>query len=160
MNHAEQQIRKLAIELYEEALATGQHFNLDDLIHRLIADLTARWTTDDHSVLGELVEISARKAVEYVDEQRTRPAEQPTLSEDLDRPIKVGAGQRRLRRRMDGADWAQHMAHVNDNAARVNNAAGRENRRYAALVPYLARGLDTEQALRAWQADHPDEVLP
>lgn len=160
MNHAEQQIRKLAVELYEEALSEGRHFTLDELIDRLIADLTERWTTDDHSILGELVQISARRAVEYVDEQRTKPTEQPTLDGDLDRSVPVGGKQRRIRRRMDNADWAYHMTFVNDNAARVNTAAGREQWRYAALLPYLTQGMDTEAALAAWQGDHPDEVLP
>lgn len=159
MNHAEQQIRKLAVELYEEALADGRAFTLEELIERLIDDLAARWTTDDRSVLAELLEISAREAVEYVDKRRTMPSEQPTLSEDLDRAIKVGGSVRRIRRRMDAQNWANHMAYVIENAARVNAAAGREQRRYSALLPYLTSGMDTEAALAAWQGDHPDEVL-
>lgn len=159
MNHAEQQIRKLAIELYERALADGSHFTLDDLIDRLIGDLTQRWSNEDRSVLAELLEISAREAVEYVDRQRTKPTEQPTLGDDLDRAIPVGEALRRVRRRMGSRDWAAHLAFVNGNAARVNAAAARENQRFAALATYLESGMDTEQALAAWQADNPNKVL-
>lgn len=159
MNHAEQQIRKLAIELYEKALADGDRFTLAELIERLIADLVSRWSSEDRSVLAELIEISAREAVEYVDKQRTKPPEQATLSDDLDRAIKVGDAERRVRRRMGNREWSQHLAYVNDNAAKVTAAAARENQRYAALAPYLESGMDTEQAFAAWQSDHPDKVL-
>lgn len=159
MNHAEQQIRKLAIELYDQALAAGRGFEIEELVERLIADLVERWSSEDRSVLAELLEISAREAIQYVDKQRTKPTEQPTLGEDLDRSIKVGGSVRIVRRRMAAQDWARHMGFVNDNAGRVNQAAGRENRRYAALLPYLTQGMDTEAALAAWQSANPDQVL-
>lgn len=159
MNHAQQQIRKLAVELYEQALEDGEDFDLADLVERLIADLMTRYTADDRSVVRELIEITARDAVKYVDGERTKPTEQPTLLDDLDRSIPVGPSTRRVRRHMKAAHWAIHLAYVNANAARVNAAAAKENRWYAELASYLASGMDTEQAVAAWQADHPKEVL-
>jgi hypothetical protein len=160
VNHAEQQIRKLAIELYEKALADGAEFALPDLLAQLIEDLIARFADDEHSAIRDLIEISARAAVDYVDRQRTKPSEQPTLGDDLDAAIAVGDSARRVRRRMDMTDWAKHLGYIGDNAARVNARAAKENRRYAALAAYLGAGMDTEAALAAWQGDHPDEVLP
>lgn len=158
-NHAQQQIRKLAIELYEQAIAAGTEVDLAELGDRLIAELAQRFTSEDRSIIAELIEISARDAIKSVDSERTKPVEQPTLMDDLDRPIPIGKALRRIRRRMNAENWAKHMAYVNENAAKVNAAAGKENHRYASLLPYLAQGMDTEASLTAWQADHPEKVL-
>jgi hypothetical protein len=87
-------------------------------------------------------------------------SEQHTLGDDLDAAIAIGDSTRRVRRRMDMTDWAKHLGYISDTAARVNARVLKENRRYAALLPYLTQGMDTEAALAAWQGDHPDEVLP
>lgn len=159
-NHAQQQIRKLAIELYEQAVASGARIDLADLIEKLIVDLTARFTDEDHSIIRELIEISAADAVKSVDSDRTKDTEQPTLLGDLDRPIPIGKSIRRIRRRMDAEDWLQHLLFVNENVERVKLAAARENNRHKALRRYLNKGMDTENALAAWQSDHEGEVLP
>lgn len=158
MNHAEQQITKLAIDLYDAAAETGDHFTTAELVDQLYDDLVRRFG-DEQSAVDDLIRIAADKAIKRVDRERTKPVEQPSLGEDLDRVLPVGKAQRRIRRRMDGSDWAAHLALVADNAARVNAAAAKEQKRYAELSPYLARGLDTEDALAAWQVEHPDEVL-
>ncbi len=73
--------------------------------------------------------------------------------------IAIGDGQRISRRNMTNGHWSAHLAHGGENAAGVNASAARENRRYVALSPYLATGLDTEQAMKAWQAANPGQVL-
>lgn len=159
-NHAQQQIKKLAIELYEQALAAGHRIDLADLIAKLVEDLEKRFTAEDHSIVRELIEISAREAVKDVDAERTKSAEQPTLLDDLDRAVAIGDSVRRVRRHMTAQDWAVHITYVNANRNRVNAAADKEDRRYKALLPYLNKGMDTEKALAAWQSDHEGEVLP
>jgi hypothetical protein len=82
------------------------------------------------------------------------------LADDLDTAVAIDDSTRWVRRRMDMTDWAKHLGYISDNAARVNARVLKENRRYAALAPYLGAGMDTEAALAAWQGDHPGEVLP
>lgn len=159
-NHAEQQIRKLAAELYDKALAEGEHFTVAELSERLVTDLMRRFADNGRNAVRDLIEISARHAVGYIDKQRTKPNEQAALFDDLDSAIAVGESARRARRRMNNGDWVRHLTYIADNAARVNARAARESRRYSALAPYLMQGVDTEAALIAWQADHPEEVLP
>lgn len=156
----EREIRKLAADLYDKALVDGDRFSVAVLAERLHADLLARFASGGRNAVADLVELTARHAVEYVDRQRTKPTEQPTLLGDLDAAVVVGESTRRSRRHMDNGDWVRHLTYIADNAARVNARAAKENKRYAALAPYLTQGLDTEGALRAWQVDHPEEVLP
>lgn len=158
-NHAERQIRKLAAELYEKAAAEGDEFDLDELISQLIADLIERFA-EGGGIVADLIEISARSAVAAIDQQQTKPTEQPSLIADLDSVIAVGEAKRRARRYMDNVNWVTHLSFIADNAARVNARAAKENKRYAALAPYLMQGMDTEAALRAWMADNPEQELP
>ena len=159
MNNAEKQIRKLAAELYEMAAESGQHFTIEGLTDRLYGDLTDRMA-DDHSVVDDLIRIVADKAVRTADETRKQAPLQSSLIDDLDRVIAVGEGRRRSLRHADNDDWANHIAIVNDNLARVSAKASVEQARYAALSPHLARGFDTEGAVAQWQKDNPDGVLP
>lgn len=158
-NHAERQIRKLAAERYEKTAAQGDEFDLDEMIDELIIDLLARFAEDSGGVVAELIRISARDAVRSVDKEQTKPTMQPTLSAELDHVIPVGDGRRRERRSMDHQNWATHLGYIADNAARVNERAGKENKRYAALAPYLMQGKNTEGALHAWSADNPEQEL-
>lgn len=158
-NHAEHEIRKLAAELYQRAATETDEFELEELVQELLDDLNRRYTDGGDNVIADLVEIIAREAIAAVDKTNTRPTEQPTLSADLDSVVKVGDGRRRARRYMDNQNWVTHLGYIADNAARVNERAARENRRYAALAPYLAQGMNTEAALAAWMADHPEQEL-
>lgn len=159
MNHIQREILKLAVELYEEALASGEHFAVADLAERLTEVLLSRFA-DEGSVVRDLIESVAQSTMRTVDKERTRADTQASLLDDLDRPIPVGESKRIARRAMRQGDWSVHLANVSDNASRVAAAASTEYTRHAALSPYLSAGMDTEAAVRAWQADHPDEVLP
>jgi len=158
MNSAEREINKLAVELYDKAAVSGSRFNPAELVDELYIDLVSRFA-QERSATDDLIRIAADKAIRSVDRSRTKPVEQGSLADDLDRVLPVGESNRRARRHMDNVDWTNHIAHVTDNAARVNAAAAREQRRYAELSSFLAAGMDTEAALAAWQTEHVDEVL-
>lgn len=158
MNHTEQQIYKLATEKYGLALTGGAHFEVNDLAEELDVELADRFAEQD-SVARDLLTSAVHACMRRVDRERTKFDTQLALVDDLDRPIPVSRGRRIARRRMGMEDWLSHLAHVSENASRVNASAARESSRFAALSPYLA-DRDTESAIRAWQADYPDEVLP
>jgi hypothetical protein len=86
--------------------------------------------------------------------------ERSTLAEDLDAAVSIGSDVRIARRHMTSRDWVSHIARVNGSEYRGRAAANRENSRYVALSSYLNDGMDTEQALAAWQSQHEGEVLP
>lgn len=159
-NPIKEHLNKLAAEHYDLALEHGEPFTVDDVVGELGSDLLARFA-DDHSVTRDLILMTARSLVQQVDRSRTSPrSDSPSLFNDLDRPVPVAKGQRIARRHMRQRDWSAHLEHVSDNASRVSASASREYARHAALSPYLAEGLTTEQSVERWQADNPDEVLP
>lgn len=157
MSHVDREIRKLAAELYDEAIAKGARFTLAELIEELSELLRSRLA---ENALDNLILSAASAAIEKVDQARTRPQPQASLLDDLDQPVAIGGGSRVARRAMRNDDWSVHLAHVSENASRVNASAAKEYARHAALGPYLAGGMDTEAAIAAWQADHPGQQLP
>ncbi len=157
MSHVDREIRKLAAELYDEAVAKGVRFTVAELVEELTELLRARLA---ESALDNLIQQAASAAIEKVDQARTRPQPQASLLDGLDQPVSIGGGSRVARRAMRNDDWSVHLAHVSENASRVNASAAKEYARHAALGPYLAAGMDTEAAIAAWQAEHPGEVLP
>lgn len=159
-NHIDREIRKLADELYAEALASGEHFTPEELAERLAAVLRERYADEERSVVDDLIISAAYSAMQSVDAARTRPDAQQSLFDDLDRSIPVAESKRIARRWMRQDDWSAHLAHVSANASRIAAAAAKEYARHTALSPYLAGGSTTEEALQQWQADHPEEVLP
>lgn len=159
MNHTEQQILKLASEKYQQALEAGTHFNVSDIADQLDTELAERFAEQD-SVAGDLLTSAVHACMRRVDRERTKFDAQLALVNDLDRPVPISRGERIARRRMRNEDWAAHLQHIGENAARVNASAAKENARYAALASYLAEGMVTDQAIVAWQYDHPDDVLP
>lgn len=159
MNHIEREILKLAVELYEKALAEGKRFTVFDLAEQLSAVLLERFA-EENSVVRELIVMTAHSTMKRVDKDRMKPDPQLSLLDDLDRPVPVDDAQRVARRHMRSTDWTAHLEHVSANAARVNAAAAKEYARYRALAPYLAEGMNTEEAVAAWREYHEGEVLP
>lgn len=158
-NPIERQLLKLAAECYDLAVERGEHFTVADLGDSLATDLVARFDRDG-SITRDLIGMTAHHLVAAVDRERTKPVPEATLFDDLDRVVPVDAGQRIARRHMDTRDWSAHLANVSANAARVNASAAKENTRFAALAPYLSTGLATGEAVAAWVADNPDQILP
>ncbi len=159
MNYTDREITKLGVELYDAALAAGDRFTVADLAEQLAKVLLTEYSADT-GVVHDLIVSAAHSMMGRVDRERTRPAVQASLLDDLDRAVPVADSQRIARRRMRGDDWSAHLGHVSENASRVTAAAAREYARHAALALYLSDGMDTEAAVGAWQAGHPGQVLP
>lgn len=159
-NHIDREIRKLADDLYIQALASGEHFTPEELAERLAEELRQRYADEERGVVDDLIVSAAYSAMQSVDQAHTRPDAQQSLFDDLDRSIPVAESKRIARRWMRQDDWSAHLAHVSANASRIAAAAAKEYTRHTALSPYLSTGVTTEEALRQWQQDHPEEVLP
>lgn len=143
-----------AARIYDRALDSGKPFSISDLQDQLVSEVLA----DAHDYT-EVVGLAAIAALSRIDKDRTANDSQAALFDVLDQAVSVGPGARVARRGMRFADWTQHLSHVGENASRVNASAARENRRFTALAPFLATGLDTEQAMKAWQAANPGQEL-
>lgn len=155
-----QELTKLAASHYDAALARGEYFTVIDVAETLTDDLLHRFSDADRSVTRDLIALTASDAAKRVDDARTTPDPQTPLIDSLDRPVPVAEGKRVARGRMTVGDWSAHLAHIAANAARVNTNAAKENQRFTALAPYLTGDTATEQAIAAWQHDHPGEDLP
>lgn len=142
-----------AADLYDNALDAGEPFTLADLSYLLAEEL--RHSNDLDSVLIA----AAERAVGNVDKQRTAPSQAGLFDDALDQAVPIGNARRLSRRHMLLSHWVEHLTHVGENAARVNNSAARENTRFTALAGYLVEGCTTEQAHKQWAEDHPGEVL-
>lgn len=160
MTDLNREIRKLAAEHYDTAAGTGKHYLLTDVEKELVADLTKRYQTGTRSIVSDLIVAAAHAAVLRVDESRTAPEPQATLLDSMAQPVAVADRQRIVRRSMTAADWAAHLGHVADNAARVNASAAKENKRFSALAAYLTGDTTTEAAFAEWQAANPGAELP
>ena len=158
MSNVTTDVRKLAADHYDIALAAGS-FNVADIIDNLTTDLVERMADGDQSVTVALISLAARQAVDAIDKARA-VEEQESLFGALDRPIKLGDGERLAYRFLTAQGWSKHLGHVGDNAAKVNASAARENRRFAALATYLVGAKTTEQALVMWQTANPGKDLP
>lgn len=144
-----------AATIYDRALDSGHKFSVAELAD----DLTAALLDDEHD-LTELVSLAALQAVKQVDKQRTASDAQSSLFDLLDQAVPVGEGMRLARRDMRLDDWTAHLTHVAENVGRVNASAAKENGRFTALSSFLAAGLSTGDAIKAWQDAHPGELLP
>lgn len=149
------QVRALAARIYDGALDRGEPFTLADLQDRLAADLF-----DCGHLVEHLTALAADSALRAVDKERTAAPPQSSLFDLLEQAVPIADGGRLARRNMTMQDWSAHLAHVGENAARVNSSAAKENLRFAALAAYLIGDTTTEGALKAWQADNPGAVLP
>lgn len=151
--------KKIASEHYDEALAAGD-FSLADVIEEVNKDLVARMVDGDRSVVVQMVWMLARQAVEMIDKARTT-SDEATLFDALERPVKLGEGQRLAYGFMTTQNWVTHLGYVAENAAKVNAAAARENYRFAALAPFFTDNtVTTERALALWRAANPGRDLP
>lgn len=159
MSDAAREIEKLGIEVYDGLLERDEPFTVMQAAEKLDWLVLERFG-DDHSVGRELLSTVAHQTIQKIDRSRTKPAPQESLFSGLDRSIPVAEAKRIARRYMRFPDWAEHLAHVGDNAANVNASAAKENHRFSALSPYLSQGMNTEAAINAWQVDHPDDELP
>lgn len=73
------------------------------------------------------------------------------------RSVALDADTRIAEGAMQLAHWTQRLNYL----AQVNQECfARENQRFAALAPYLHGDTTTEQAVKAWQDEHPTELLP
>lgn len=156
MTRPSRRITEIAARLYDAALDranSGTPLDLDTLKEQVAAALA------DESLTDEIIRHAASNAVERIDTSRTMPPQSDSLFDSLDQSVPVAPKRRLLRRHMRLGDWTAHLGYVGENAARVNASAAKENRRFTALAPFLAEGVSTDEANKAWQEAHPGEVL-
>jgi hypothetical protein len=157
MTRPNRRITEIAASFYDAALdraSSGTPLDLDDLKEKVAVALTADALAED------ILRHAASSAVDSVDKSRTMPPQSDSLFDSLDQSVPVAPKQRLLRRQMRLPDWTAHLGYVSENAARVNASAARENRRFTALAPFLAEGVPTDEAVKAWQEANPGQVLP
>lgn len=75
--------------------------------------------------------------------------------EALDGYVALGGTARVKRRVMLNEDWVTHIQLMHDNVQDVSRRYQTELSDHSRLLPYLSRGMDTEQAMDAWRRDHP-----
>lgn len=144
-----------AATLYDEALDRGEPFTVAELVEQLTDELLA-----SPGDLEQMAGAAADSVLRRVDKNRTAAPPQASLFDSLDQAVAVADGRRLARRDMRIGDWTNHLAHVSENAGRVNASAAKENTRFSLLAPYLGQGLTTEEAVKAWAETNPDGVLP
>jgi hypothetical protein len=157
MSRPNRRIIEIAARFYDNALdraSSGAPVDIDLVKEQVAAALS------DNALAEDILKHAASSAVDSVDKTRTMPPQSESLFDSLDQAVPVAPKQRLLRRQMLLADWTAHLGYVSENAARVNASAARENRRFTALAPFLAEGVSTDAAVKAWQEAHPGEVLP
>lgn len=152
MSDARKLLRKIAAEMYDQVAENGDEFDLD-FVRSLVVS--------DEAALGlgkQLLEVAAEAAVDYVDQSRRSRPEQTEMFGDMDRVLAIGDGRRKRKGSCKAEDYAAHMQIVAANVASVTAAAAREQDEYARLLPYLARGMNGDEAAAAWRADNPEGI--
>jgi hypothetical protein len=135
-------LRKIAAELYDQSVGSGDRFDLSAVMDQVERTSAARTLT------SQLLRTAIEHAVKAVDEQRRdRSDAQGQLFGDLERVLAIGDGVRRRKGSCDADDYAKHITIVIDNAAKVTAAAAKEQREYSLLLPFFAQGLTVEQAV-------------
>lgn len=77
------------------------------------------------------------------------------VPEALDGFVSLGDQARVKKRYMLNADWVTHLQLMNGNVQDVNLRYLTEQADHSKLLPYLAQGMTTEDALAAWRRAHP-----
>lgn len=140
-------LAKIVAETYDAMVASGEHINLADVVALVAQDPALEGRSRDFFIAA------VDGAVKKIDDRRRQPPEQPSLLGDFDQVLALGEGVRRRRGSCDRDDIAAHMTLVMENASRVAEAASREQKRYALLLPYLNEGLTYEQAAARYEAE-------
>lgn len=142
-------MKKLAAEYYDALSGRGDKFTRQDVIDALVADPSL------DGLAEELLDLAAEAAVKDIDTERTkRDNQQQDLFGDNDRTVALGNNERRRKGACDLDDISRHMALVMDNAARVAEAASKEQREFSLLLPYLQGGLVWEEAANFYESEH------
>ena len=140
-------LRKLIAEHYAEAAANN--FSLDEVKVSLRSDAVLP------TLFAAMADDWLDKAVAAYDAEQTRSESQGSLFGDDDRVIALPNGRRQRRGTLQLRQVQQHLAYVDENAAKVAAAADREHLAYGLLEPWLLDGLTWSEARDAYAQANP-----